>query len=324
LLKNAYLSVKKEYAELVATNPHLNRIYEIDTAHGFEELKKIKKELKAAKYDVMVDIHNNFRSRYLRLGLGARVVSINKRVVKRFLLVKFKVNRYQRIVPVAERYLETVALLGVCNDGLGLEMFVPEEIVTQTHRKLENVCVRKSNVVGFCPGAKHKTKMWLTEYWIALGNKLQEKYQTMIVLFGGNEDRTQCGEIARHLKGYSFNVAGELSLLETAAAMDMCDVVVTNDTGLMHIAAARKRRIVALFGPTVQEFGFFPYGTESIVMERKDLPCRPCTHIGLAECPQKHFKCMKEIIPDDVMQQVAELLQSSSFNTMEIRSQKSE
>jgi heptosyltransferase-2 len=97
-------------------------------------------------------------------------------------------------------------------------------------------------------------------------------------------------------------------LLETAAALDYCNVVVSNDSALMHIAAARKRSIVAIFGSTVKEFGFFPYRTRHIVVERTDVRCRPCSHIGLDHCPKKHFRCMKEITAPDVMNALEEAL----------------
>ncbi|MBI4811684.1 MAG: hypothetical protein HY800_09655 [Ignavibacteriales bacterium] len=76
----------------------------------------------------------------------------------------------------------------------------------------------------------------------------------------------------------------------------------------MHIAAARKRKVVAIFGSTVKEFGFFPYGTESIIAEAQDVKCRPCSHIGLSNCPKKHFRCMNEIQVDDVIKNVQRLL----------------
>nr|MBP6673381.1 glycosyltransferase family 9 protein [Bacteroidota bacterium] len=101
------------------------------------------------------------------------------------------------------------------------------------------------------------------------------------------------------------NFAGEFTLLETAAAMEFCDVVVTNDSGLMHLAAAKQRKVVAVFGSTVQEFGFAPYGTEAVVIENKTLDCRPCTHIGRKECPKGHFRCMTEITPESVYPSIA-------------------
>jgi heptosyltransferase-2 len=104
------------------------------------------------------------------------------------------------------------------------------------------------------------------------------------------------------------DLTAELGLLETGAAMEFCDAIVTNDTGLMHIAAAKQRKLIALFGPTVREFGFFPPGEQSLVLEREGLYCRPCSHIGSATCPEGHFRCMQEISVDDVYATVNRLL----------------
>jgi len=305
-------AVKMEFAELLECHPFINTLYRIDTKLGFAGLKTIKEKMKTVGYDLVIDIHNNFRSMYLRSGLGARVVTVDKRQFERFLLTKFKINRYNGIIPVAERYIETVKEFGVENDGEGLEVFVPPEIIEKVSERLKSlrfksspdenrVLTAREKLIGFCPGAKHSTKMWLKENFVQLGNLLKEKYNARVILFGGSEDVTLCSEIFRGITTKVINLAGELPLLEIAAVMDLCDVVVTNDTGLMHLAAARKRKVVAIFGPTVQEFGFFPYGTENVVIERRGLECRPCTHIGSAKCPKGHFKCMREIRVEEVM-----------------------
>ena len=93
--------------------------------------------------------------------------------------------------------------------------------------------------------------------------------------------------------------------------MDECSIVITNHSGLMHVAAARKRNVVALFGPTVKELGFFPFGTNSTVVENTTLDCRPCTYIGLAACPKGHFKCMNDISSEQVITAATTLLQAS-------------
>jgi heptosyltransferase-2 len=92
---------------------------------------------------------------------------------------------------------------------------------------------------------------------------------------------------------------GEFSLLETAAAMQYCDVILTNDSGLMHMASAMQKKLVAIFGSTVKEFGFFPSGEQSRVLERQGLHCRPCSHIGRSECPEGHFRCMLDTSVSD-------------------------
>jgi heptosyltransferase-2 len=96
--------------------------------------------------------------------------------------------------------------------------------------------------------------------------------------------------------------------METAAAMQYCDVVVTNDSGLMHIASAMSKKVVAIAGSSVEEFGFYPPRESSLVLERKGLSCRPCSHVGRDECPEEHFRCMLETEVDQVWKAVKEML----------------
>ena len=134
-----------------------------------------------------------------------------------------------------------------------------------------------------------------------------------VLLFGGPTDTALCNQIAWDINNQAgseraTSLCGQFSLLETGAAMEYCDVIITNDTGLMHIAVAMHRKIVAVFGSTVKEFGFFPYDPSAIVLETNGLACRPCSHIGLSECPEKHFRCMTEINPDQVFERARTLL----------------
>ena len=137
--------------------------------------------------------------------------------------------------------------------------------------------------------------------------------QKKILLFGGPTDEPVCNQIAWEINNQvgaerATSLCGQLKLLETGAAMEYCDVVITNDTGLMHIATAMHKKIVAMFGSTVREFGFFPYDPAAVVLERQGLDCRPCSHIGRSVCPEKHFRCMTEIEPDLVFSRARDLL----------------
>ena len=162
------------------------------------------------------------------------------------------------------------------------------------------------------PTAKHFTKRWLPERFVELGIKLAKQHRSKIFIFGSKSDSDYCGDIAQMINAElgssaAESVAGMFSLLETAAALDYCGVVVSNDTGIMHIASARKKNLVAIFGSTVREFGFFPYRTKSIVVENEELSCRPCSHIGLDKCPEGHFKCMKGISAERVLSAISKL-----------------
>ena len=143
------------------------------------------------------------------------------------------------------------------------------------------------------PGAAHYTKRWPAGYFLQLSKMLVQKYQIKIAILGGSEDREIGTSLAQ--PGQIFDLTAKLSLLESAVILSKSLAVVTNDSGLMHMATAVKIPVLAIFGSTVREFGFFPYRGQSIVLENKRLSCRPCTHIGRERCPKKHFDCMLKI-----------------------------
>ena len=300
--------VRADYADLLRGNPHLSRLIEFPRRGTLGDLRRLRTEIVRAGYDCIIDIHGSIRSRILSRGLR-NVVRMRKRAVARFLLVHGKTDLYAFLggsPSVVERYVETVAPWNVADDGEGPELFPRAE--AQAHAAavllpLENRV--HGNMIGICPSARHFTKMWPPERFAECAATLGTRHGAGIVLFGSAADANLCSDMASRLASMApsvpvLNTAGMLSLIETAAAMDHCRVIVTNDSGLMHIAAARRRRIVAIFGSTVRQFGFYPPADRSIVVEEHGLECRPCTPIGRASCPRGHFRCMQDITPGRV------------------------
>ena len=130
-----------------------------------------------------------------------------------------------------------------------------------------------------------------------------------LILLGGKEDRAAGEQIAAHFsrpgagsQACIYNACGLYSLNQSASLVRQAKIVFSHDTGLMHVAAAFRKKIFSIWGNTIPAFGMYPYKTEFSVLERPGLPCRPCSKIGYPECPQGHFKCMREIdfavIPD--------------------------
>jgi lipopolysaccharide heptosyltransferase II len=306
--------VKSDFADLVRYNHHLSQIIELRTRE-FAELKKVTKKIKAERYDVIFDIHGSLRSTYVRLFSRARSeYVVDKRSIRRFLLVRFKWNLFRQPVYVAERYLETAMAFGVQNDGKGLEVFIPDEIqFSVSSRMARHRLDQHEAVIGIAPGAKHETKMWPSDRFARVALHAVRETGAKVLLFGGPDDHTRCNAIASEVnettgKESVVNLSGTLTLLETAAALDVCDVVLSNDTGIMHLAAARQRNVVAIFGSTVREFGFFPYATPAAVIEHAGLTCRPCSHIGLPKCPKGHFRCMLDTGVERVASSVLTML----------------
>ncbi|MEW6510803.1 MAG: lipopolysaccharide heptosyltransferase II [Bacteroidota bacterium] len=311
--------VKSAYADLVRHSPHLSHVIEFPDHGGLADLLRLRSRIASAGYDLIIDIHDSIRSRLLCAG-SRRVVRVNKRKFARMLLVRFKVDVYDRFggAPgVAERYLETVRPFGVLNDRKGLDLFIPGEARASVDSLLaEEHLLKGTPCIGICPSAKHGNKMWPAERFAAAAGALASQLGAAILLFGGETDRARCDHIAlliqREFTGPQvINLAGWSSLIETAAALERCRVVLTNDTGLMHIAAARGVKLVAMFGPTVRRFGFFPPEATSRVVEQQNLSCRPCTHIGLPRCPKRHFRCMKDTSVETVVAAAAGLLEGA-------------
>lgn len=306
--------VKSEYADLVRHNPHLNHIVEFPPGAGQDELLRLRRTILASRYDLIIDIHDSLRSRFLCLG-NNNVVRINKRKLARFLLVHTKRNFYSSVdgsTSIALRYLETVASYGVQDDGQGLEVHIPDDVRQRVESLLQKP--KAPSFIGICPSARHATKIWLQEGFAETAVELARKTSSNIILFGPGDEIDRCSAIEEFIRKRDnsvsvYNMAGKISLLESAAAMDYCRVVVSNDSGLMHLAAARKRPVVAIFGSTVRELGFFPFGTRSAVVENTDLGCRPCSHIGRAACPKGHFRCMNDIQSTQVIEAASQLLE---------------
>lgn len=291
--------VKKAFSELVRFNPNLNTVYEVKPEQGRKGLREIKQRLKEQGYDYVFDLHHNFRTKSLTSGLNKTV--IHKDRFKRALLVYLKRNRYGEIIPIPDRYLQTGARAGVKDDGKGLELFWPSSTETKTDALFAEMNIREQPI-ALAPGAAHATKRWPREYFTETIRDICSFYPGKIVLLGSASEREELQALA--LNSEVLNLAGKLSLLESASVLKRARLLVTNDSGLMHMASAVATPSIALFGSTVKEFGFFPYRSKSVVLEDNTLNCRPCSHIGRADCPKGHFKCMRNLTPNMVLREL--------------------
>ena len=283
--------VKKSFEDAVLYNSNLSKIYIYDK----DQTQRLTTELKSRSYDLIIDLQNNFRSRVLTRSLRTATKRFRKPTLKKLLLVWFKINLLKNLKSIPQRYAEAA---NVELDSEGLDLILPNEILQSLDAQ--------NKYIGFCPGAKHNTKRWLPEYFIELGNELIRRGY-IIILFGGETEKELCDEISDRLSG-SVNLQNNNDLFRIAASMKMCKLIVANDSGLMHAATAAGVPVAAIFGSTVKEFGFTPYGVKNLILENKSLSCRPCSHIGKASCPKLHFKCMKEIKPQSVLNELENFL----------------
>ena len=175
-----------------------------------------------------------------------------------------------------------------------LEMYPNEKDKIKIDTVLRNLSDDKK-IILIAPGSKWFTKKWPEEYFRILIKNLSKRNDLLIVITGGKEEK----EIELNLDSKILDLRGEITLLELAELTKRATLVVSNDSAPIHITSAfPNTRIVGIFGPTVKEFGFFPWSKNSRVFEINGLYCRPCAIHGGISCPEKHFRCMREITPD--------------------------
>jgi heptosyltransferase-2 len=292
---------KRAMAPLVADNPHLADVVALEPD---EPLRHLARRLRALAPTHGLDLHGSLRSAGLRLLVRCRWSGYRKRKLARTLLISTKLDTYRHPTPVAERYFEAARRLDTRPDGGPPEFHLGGGATTRVAQWLAERGLTDAPLAALGPGAAHATKRWPIAHWAALGERLRGAgYRPVVV--GGPEDRGLAQQLAAG--GAAASAAGEFSLQETGALLQRARVVVSGDTGIMHMATGVGTPVVALFGPTVARFGFFPYVSASVVLER-ELSCRPCSATGTAACPLGHHRCLADIMPADVAAAVSRLV----------------
>jgi ADP-heptose:LPS heptosyltransferase len=276
---------KSAFKGILENNPSIEKIYTIE-----KSINEVLTELKEERYDLVIDLHKNLRTFSLKRKLGCKSYSFPKLNIKKWLLVNFKhvsmPNQH-----VVDRYFETVNPLGVVNDGLPCDYFIPinDEINTS-----EFFGLAPKSFVTIAIGAQFATKRMPF-------NKLKgiiQQIEKPILLIGGPTDKELAKElVAAFPSKVIFSSCGDFNLSQSASIVKQSAVLLTNDTGMMHIASCFEIPTVSVWGNTVPELGMYPYfplkKVAYSIHEVKALNCRPCSKIGFKECPKKHFNCMQ-------------------------------
>jgi ADP-heptose:LPS heptosyltransferase len=275
---------KKRYAALVAPNPYVSKVHVLNGS-----MAALIAELRAERFDCVVDLHRSWRSFRLKAALRRKTFTFRKQNWRKWLLVHFK-QHFLPISHVVDRYVDAAPTLRSLKDDAGLDFFMPQRVTLPI--SLAGKLRPNSSFVVVVLGAQHATKRIPPQRVVELCSQLT----LPVLLLGGRDVAPQGEEVARLCPGVR-NACGQLSIHQSALLMRQARAVVTPDTGMMHIAAALKKNVVSLWGSTVPELGMSPYlpGEKSKVYEVQNLRCRPCSKIGFGRCPRGHFRCMNDI-----------------------------
>lgn len=294
---------KEPFAPLLSDNPRLN---DLITLGPDESLGRLAGRLRAGQFTHVLDLQGSLRTRGLRLLVPARWSGYRNHRLAREILIRTKRNRYPRDLPVPERYFDAVSKLDVHPDGNPPEFFLHENAGVEANAWLGSGLRDAVPLVAVAPGAAHRTKRWPVDYWRNLVGRLTAR-EFNVVVVGGTEDRAIADEVALAGGARAVNAAGRFGLQGTGAIIAASRLLVSGDTGVMHMATGVNTPVIALFGPTVRAFGFFPQSRHAVVLER-DLDCRPCTAWGTERCPLGHHRCLRDIAAEEVEEVVLRMV----------------
>jgi ADP-heptose:LPS heptosyltransferase len=288
-LSNAeiHFLTKPAFKYIYDNNPYLDRLLLLKPT-----LAETIEEIKAEKYDYIIDLHNNLRTSLIKLRTGIKSSTYKKQRVRKWLSLKFNL----KLVPpvhLVERYLKTVKFLGVKNDGKPIDYYIKDEhnlakLLPPSHR---------DGYIAFIIGATYFTKRMPNEKIISICRQIDQP----VVLLGGEDVKANGDEIADSIGDKVYNACGITSLDESVFLVSKAQKVLGFDTGLTHIAEAFDRPIASIWGGTMPELlGVQPYMVKDAEVIGIALSCRPCSKFGLEKCPLGHFKCMNNI-PENIV-----------------------
>lgn len=280
---------KKKNIDLLQANPYIDKIVLLD-----DSLSSTVRELKKERYDYIIDLHNNLRSLRVKLSLRVKSYSFNKLNIRKLLYTKFKFNT----MPdghIVDRNLDTLRHFNVINDGNGLDYFIPEEEEFPLASLPEHF--RNGYIVLVLAGTYATKRLPEAKY-----RRLITSTELPFVLLGGRSEKPMAANILAWRTGNVADFTGKLRINQSASLVKNARLVISNDTGLMHIAAAFNKKILSVWGNTSPELGMFPYlsAEGSEILEVKGLSCRPCSKLGYSECPKKQFRCMNDISEEKI------------------------
>lgn len=289
--------VRKTHAPLLEFNPYLHKIHVLE-----DNLGKLIKQLQEEGFDYIIDLQRDLRSEMIKLRLRLMSFDIARTSLKLWIRVRLGID----LMPDkhwTDQCFDILKAFDVVDDNRGLDYFIPdhEEVKAgQLPREFRN------GFVAFIMEAGYQTRKLPVEMIAIICSMIHYP----VILIGELEDK-QDGEIVRHTPGtLVWNGCGKYTFRQSASLIRQSRLVITHDTGMMHVAAAFGQLIISIWGNTISGFGMAPYlaHKDSRIFEVNGLRCRPCTMKGYKACPKKHFRCMRNIEVKELAEYVREIL----------------
>ncbi|MDD4202708.1 MAG: glycosyltransferase family 9 protein [Candidatus Omnitrophica bacterium] len=273
----------------------------------FKELISFSNKIRKLKFDVMVDMTLNHQASLFMMLSGIRKrIGLNYKNRGRFLTSKIKLDGFND-KNVALYYLDLLKFLGIDSQDGKVELFLSKQMDDWAKQWSEKT-FSNERFIAVCPGGgttwgkDAASRQWPVEKYSKLIDKIIQKYNASIVVFGNKNEICIADEILAGIKGNVINMAGKTTLPEFLALLKMAFFVICNDGGPMHMAVGVKAKVVSIFGP-VDEKVYGPFKLEDHMIITSEISCRPCyKNFRLKECST--YGCIKDIEVDKVFNAV--------------------
>lgn len=280
---------KEQFKYIYQQNPYLTKLHLLKP-----KLKDTIRDIKAEKFDMIIDLHNNLRTSLIKLFTQIPSSTYKKDRIRKWLGLKLKWTSFFSKDHLVDRYMETVKFLGVKNDQRPIDYYVQNQYELSAFLPPSH----QNKFIAFVIGATHFTKRMPNEKIIEIckGSELP------IVLMGGNDVKANAEEICQGAGSNVYSTCGLTNLDQSVFIVSKAHKVIGFDTGLTHIAEAFNIPIASIWGGTTPDLlGVYPYQVKDALVVGIPLPCRPCSKFGLEKCPLEHFNCMKNIPVETVV-----------------------
>jgi len=313
--KEVHVLIRPEAKSVFKNDPNVDKIILYDkrgTEKGLINLYKIIKKIRKNRYDVVISPHRSLRSALITFFSNAP-----KRIGFNINSLNFVYNKKVKYVKKFHEVDRNLSLIRPLYDGeinVDFNMYNSKQDEIKAKEIINKFCnINEASIIGIAASSQWNTKRWPPNYYKELIDMLISN-GFYVILFGSEKDTGICNEIANNYDNKILNLCGSLTINESSEVMKYCKVIVSNDTGAMHIGSVSGVTTIAIYGPTLPEFGFYPYGVKNKIMQEK-IYCRPCSIHGGQKCPEGHFRCMKNIHPKQVFEETIKLINDENNKT---------
>ncbi len=303
---------RSDFENLVSKNLDVNRVISFDRKLGLLGLIKLALKLRQEKFDLVYDAHNNVRSLIVRLFIffpnffSAKLIIREKSRFKRFLLFSLRINKFPN------PYRGRISFESpIKNYGFNLgnhDITAKFNFLESDRNKVDSILknLENKNWITCVPSAAWEMKRWPVSHWEKMLELLNENY--FFVFLGGPQDHF-IKQLCESFPEKTLNLAGKLSLVESSYLVTKSNWIISNDTGLLHVADLCGVHGLSLQGPTAFGFTTHPH----IETVEVNLPCRPCSKDGSGKCTQVIYqKCMVDIKPEFIVHKTINFFHSKN------------